>query len=83
MTKQNDLDPDNNWEAVAYNKLSATQPDQQDVNYYLTRLEGQLTRLEQIFRVSHSPEAERALNSAQAFAQSLRNALSPNRIDVA
>lgn len=88
MLDQNSLDPDSNWEAAAYNTLEKQQTplDQKDIQYYLTRLEGQLVRLEEIFKASRlttSPDAVRTLNSAQAFTQSLRNALDENRIDVA
>ncbi len=52
-----------------------------DVMYYLTRLEGQLVRLNEL-KGGCSNEVIRTVDSARAFAQSLRDALSGNRIDV-
>lgn len=61
-----------------------------DVMYYLTRLEGQLVRLNTVLSSDSylSPgqavvQSRDIVHAAQAFAQSLRNALSGNRIDVA
>lgn len=94
MLDQNSLDPDSNWEAAAYKKLVSTPPSAGklarvlDVQYYLTRLEGQLLRLNTLTApnvgdVWDVKSVRGTIASAQAFAQSLRNALDENRIDVA
>lgn len=87
---QNSLDPDSNWEAAAYKTLEKQQTplDQKDVQYYLTRLEGQLLRLNTLTSpgigdVWDVKSIRGTIASAQAFTQSLRNALDENRIDVA
>lgn len=83
---QNSLDPDSNWEGAAYKTLEKQQTplDQKDIQYYLTRLEGQLVRMDQWNENGGSGiQLGSIINAAKAFAQSLRNALDGNRIDVA
>lgn len=61
---------------------------QQDVMYYLTRLDGQLVRLNEMLKTMQNNQHGgvdnliQIVHSAQAFALSLRNALSPDRFDV-
>lgn len=69
--------------------LIETADTQQDINYYLARVEGQLARLEFILSAeSHLSPGEAistgrgTINAAKAFLASLRNALDPRRIDV-
>jgi hypothetical protein len=55
----------------------------QDSLYYLTRLEGQLVRLEALNQmVDKYSEIQSTIKAARAFAQSLRDSLSPGRVDV-
>jgi len=64
----------------------AGQPTLADQMYYLTRVEGQLARVDAILAQAPFPN-QTVLHSineaAKAFLQSLRNALDPRRIDVA
>jgi len=62
-----------------------TYDERQDTMYYLTRLEGQLLRLNELVKNAQVPKEQilHTIDTARAFAQSLRNSLDPNKIDVA
>lgn len=57
---------------------------EQDAQYYMARIEGQLARMEEVAvnKYPHSSMLEIVQNT-KGFLSSLRSALSPHRIDVA